>query len=147
MLLSYLGGSLDIFQLTLYVAANDNCIESLFPQNDFALCHTKSQCTRVCSTPALFPGHVRGEKATWYQLLVHAHPFPGKPGNPCTFLNSCKTDMYMSDSLPFIKRQVRKHFLMHVGYLQTCEHCASLLVGSPFKPFQLAYTDTDVMCW
>jgi len=36
---------------------------------------------------------------------------------------------------------------MHVGYLQTCEHCASLLVGSPFKPFQLAYTDTAVMCW
>ena len=67
-------------------------------------------------------------KAAWYWLLVHVRPLPEKLENPRTLVKSvriCPIHFCIVE-----RQQVRKHFPMHVGYLEACQHCASMLPRS-----------------
>ena len=67
-------------------------------------------------------------KAAWYWPLVHVQPLPEKLENPRTLVKSvriCPIHFCIVE-----RQQVRKHFPMHVGYLETCQCCASLLLRS-----------------
>ena len=68
------------------------------------------------------------QQVTWYELLAHACPFKEKPGNLFIFVKLLR--VHLIHFCIIRRQQVRKCFRLHVGYLETFQHCASLLLRS-----------------
>ena len=99
---------------------------------------------------ALFPGGMGEEKAAWYQLLAHVCPFPEKP-----VVYVCKWPVSLVHICPIhfhniVRQHVRRRFLMHLRYLESCQCCTSLvlrllsfhssLCTSPTQEWQLCFS-------